>query len=320
MNKFFLSLLLLSVIIISGCSIPGLPDFGSGAKGQFENDIVIIKDQSVFPDTAKVGQKISLVSYIQNLGEKNPAGFTVSIDLYDTCGVFSAIKAKCPKDADTPSQTACAQMALLPKEIKEISWDLTPDPEKVKVNIPSCKLKVAVSYPYSTSTQSELYFINSQEARLQQEQKGGVSQKSSSWQKGNGPVAAYLIPDSNVRQPIPGNSVGEGQYVPTSLYVENLGSGFLQKNLIERDSLAVKVDDNLPSIKKDNGCPPNSVTEIKLIGKKSPPQGCQLKIPDDTDISREKTSRISVDLRDYTYEFRKESSVSIETGITEAKK
>ena len=308
MNKAIF-LLIAIVVFVSGCSIPGLPGFGGSVQSQYENDVVIIKDQSVFPQSVKASQQITLVTYVQNLGETNPdKEFRVNVDLYDTCGVFKEIKTTC---AGTTEGGKCKDLKLLPKEVKEITWKLTPDPDKVKVPIPSCKLKVAVSYPYKTTSQTEIYLINPQEAQLQREQ-GTFRERTSSIQKSEGPVFAYVEPDKSVRQPYS----TENKALPVSLYVENKGSGFISGNLnggqltTKIDSKAFTPDKTTCSWEEDD-----FKNKITLINKKSPPYACQ--IPTGTfsaeSLTREKTSIISVEFgQPYTYEFRKESQVSIE--------
>src|SRR3989338_4709265 len=120
-KKIILPVLLGFVLIVSGCTIPGLG--GGKVQSEYENDIVIIKDQSVNPQNVKAGQTISLVTYVQNLAEKNPPNFAVTVNLYDTCGVFKEIKPKCPSASPQPGvgETECKNMKLLPKEVKEIS-------------------------------------------------------------------------------------------------------------------------------------------------------------------------------------------------------
>ena len=322
MNKAALSMPLIFVVIVSGCSIPGIPGFGGGETSQYANDIVVIKDQSVFPQSVKADQGITLVTYIQNLGERVPVE-NVVVNLFDTCNVFNKISvdrpAGCDIKPDKPDKsdiiTGCSNIKLLPKEVKEIRWKLTPDKDSVKVPIPGCKLKVAVSYHYKTSSQTEIYFINSEEAQRQEEQAGSISQKTSVHKKSEGPIEAYVLPDKNVRQPIP--TTKEQSYFPATLYVENLGSGFLASSpemaanvedlTIQIDGKPIKVNSLVAS------CTWGTKEKITLIGKKSQPFPCQIKVPTDSDVKTEKTSRISVEFnKDYWYEFRKESSVTIE--------
>ena len=324
MNKLLL-VPLVFVVLVSGCSVPGLPGFGGGTTGQYANDIIIIKDQSVFPASVKANQDITLVTYIQNLGTRGSVK-GVKVNLYDTCGVFSKIRidrpSSCNKISDRgleTGQTGCDSLTVLPQEVKEIRWVLTPDQNNVKVPISSCKLKVSVDYPYSTSSQTELYFINNEEYQRQQEQ-NTLSSKSSSHTKSDGPVEAYVLPDNNVRQPIP---VLDKNFVPVSLYVENVGSGFLSKP-IKGGDLKILFDGQGIGTKAKNGdCSWTianndaktgteifSSKELTLIGKKSPPSPCLIGMP--SDVKTEKTTRLSVELSDYSYQFRKESSVSIE--------
>ena len=310
MNKIYLLSLLAFVIIVSGCTIPGFGGGGS-VQSEYENDIVIIKDQHVFPESVKASQKISLVTYVQNLAERNPDKFAVSVDLYDNCGIFSSTIPKCPTTTGTTATpTGCKDIKLLPKETKEISWTLTPDKGKVKVPIPSCKLKVAVSYPYKTVSQTEIYFIDAQEARRQQEQ-GTFKEKDSVPQKGEGPIVAYIIPDTNVRQPI----FSDAESFPVSLYVENKGSGFLTKTadkdlsgsgIIVPDQTAIPRATDPPCLWDQNDFKSEKIT---IISKKSPPYPCQLEVP--SPVPRELTKRLEVTVP-YTYEFRKESAVTIE--------
>ena len=249
--------------------------------------------------------------------------------LFDTCGVFKQIDLQCPTanietdKSNTNLKIECNDIPLLPKEVKEISWTLIADEAKVNVPKPSCKLKVAVSYPFKTPSQSEVYFINSKEAKLQKEQ-GTFRERSSVPQKGEGPISVYVVPDNNVKQPILGNpSQQTDSYFPVSLYLENKGSGFLSKP-IKWNELTIKTDqltDNKECVWGATGgswTPGGKATdELTLIGKKSPPYPCQLKIPKDGtqsgEVDRELTQRLEVDFKDpYTYEFRKESSLLIE--------
>ena len=298
-------------------------DGGGKLTSQYENDIVIIKEQNVFPQSVKSTQQISLVTYVQNLAERNPDKFAVSVNLYDTCGVFKEIKLeRCSTSAPGATGTECKDMKLLPKEVKEVSWTLIPDPAKVKVPIASCKLKVAVSYPYKTSSQTEIYFINSKEAQLQKEQ-GTFKEKTSVAEKGEGPVVAYILPDSNVRQPILGATTDA--FFPISLYIENKGSGFLSKNSATGKSIMgtdLELDIKKAGLDIDSkNCAWETAefksNEISLIGKKSPPIPCSIKIPQDGTgagkIERELTKRIEVNFKEpYYYEFRKETIVTIE--------
>ncbi len=297
MNKLLLALPLALVVLISGCSIPGLPDFGGGGvKSQYENDVVIIKDQSVFPQSVKASQEITLVTYIQNLGER--IKIDADVNLYDTCGVFKETKVSKPSGC---SGVGC-KVSLQPQEVKEINWKLIPDESKVKVPIAACKLKVSVSYPYKTDSQTELYFIEANEGQRQQEQ-GTFREKSSAAQKSEGPVVAYIEPDKNVRQPIFSNAKDFG----VSLYVENKGSGFLQEiKTIDKAEVTAQV---LLTTLSNCWTTGFAAADIKLINKKSPPQACKLTVP--TTITSEKTARIESSI-DYVYQFRKESQVTIE--------
>ncbi len=287
MNQLFI-ILITAVVFVSGCTIPGL-DFGGGQlQSKYENDIVVIKDQSVFPQSVKAGQSITLTTYVQNLGEKDK--IKVNVFLFDTCGVFNPIGSE-EQDVE-----------LLPREVKEIKWTLTADPKKVLVPIPSCKLKTSVEYEYTTSSQTEVYFINKDEAQRQQEQ-GRFVQKSSVPQKSEGPLVAYILPDPSVRQPIPDDLTQQ----PASLYIENKGSGFLSVSKeIKPTNIAIKID----NAESKTSCTFDDDKPIKLIQKKSPPIICTLVTP--KNIQKEKTVRVEVTLKHYKYEFRKESTVTIE--------
>jgi len=306
MNKLILGIPLIFVVLVSGCSIPGLPSFGgSGVQSQYENDVVVIKDQSVFPQSVKANQEISLVTYVQNLGERKE--IPVTVNLYDTCNVFGKTEVTRPSSCtslEAKEGVGCKDLKLLPLEVKEIKWILTPDPAKVKVPISSCKLKVSVTYKYDTSSQTEIYFVNAEEGQRQQEQ-GTFREKTSVVQKNEGPIVAYIEPDKNVRQPV---FTAARAAMPVSLYVENKGSGFLES--MKWDKVVAKLE-GVGDISDCWTVADFKSQDITLIGKKSPPQACKLKVPKPSEVASEKTSRLEASL-EYSYQFRKESQVTIE--------
>ena len=85
MKALLAVLFILPVLLLSGCTIPGigtLPFFGPVTTA-YENDVIIVKELTALPENVAPGQPVKLVAYIQNVGNVQVSGITV--ELYDYC-------------------------------------------------------------------------------------------------------------------------------------------------------------------------------------------------------------------------------------------
>lgn len=324
--KIVLPLILVAVVLVSGCTIPGtdilIPWGNTISQG---NDVVIIRDISATPSTVTAPQPVRLTAAIQNQGTKQfplttlnsiapttqpPVGLTefVVVELYDTCqGLFTDVKVECPSDSTpTTNSLSCNIKKLLPKETKEISWILTPD-EKIKLITP-CELKVAVSYPFVTDGLTTINFINTKEYERQVAQ-GTYTTKTSTVSLGEGPVKVwYEVKD---KQPIPAAPISANNpIIPVNVMIDNMGNGFVKENTVSWLGTDYDLTQALFKTGKQSDCEFLSTKTIKLIsGERELP--CWIKQLTDNDVDKETTNQLTARIS-YLYEFRDKVTVTIE--------
>lgn len=295
--KKFLLLLPVLVILISGCTLPSwIPFSGGDTTISYENDIVIIENLQAFPSLVKSSQQIRVVGYVKNKGSEK---VTVSVNMYDYCTtLFDSVSVSCGDGSMSGSE--CTDIELLPGETKEIDWTLVPS-EVELTNM--CDLKIAVTYKYTTTTMTDIHFMNSE--LLYSEE---FKTEGSYITKGEGPVKAYLTVED--KQPVPTTrDPSRPDHTTVKLQIENVGSGYVKGNAIEREM----VDVDLGGLKTEE-CPfaPVVGRDIKLIdGKKSAGIPCKVRTPSDDEVPKETTRRMEVKLV-YDYEFRDRTKVTIE--------
>lgn len=309
MKRLALLLPIMLVLLTSGCTLPGgitIPGFGPQVV-EYTNDIVIIKGLQAIPNTLTPGQTSRIVAYIQNLGETEITGATVK--LYDYCaGMLRLDKTTCPEGS--PTDGACT-IKLLPKEIKEVDWEISPVQEIKLQSV--CNLKIYVNYPYTKyEGLTTVHFIKPDEMKAQLE-RGEFREIKSYSAAGEGPVKAYLTVED--RQPI---QAYEDAAANLALQIKNRGSGFLvgpegrpaipkEKIEIEPSEIKAKFDACLTG------------TELKLIQRESAKIPCKATLSDfgisPDDVKKELTKQLIVKIKEYRYEFRSQTKVTVNPKI-----
>ncbi|MBL7205968.1 MAG: hypothetical protein ISS36_00035 [Candidatus Aenigmarchaeota archaeon] len=322
MHKTILILTLVSVILVSGCvipgtsiEIPGLPDiFGVQSE---KSDVITIKSLNAYPSKITSSQEIRLIAYIENSGKETVGNLDVrgesgvTINLYDYCvGLFEIEDGdiNCPSGSEklnSDTEKGCWIPKFLALETKEVDWILKP--REVELETP-CDVKVSVTYPYETVSLTTIHFINENEYQRQLEE-GSFKSRSSSIIQGEGPIKALLkVLD---QQPIPTTR----DIFASSLEVSNKGSGFVavkddgekRDHMIFLESLKYDNSDEkdvcFKDIFEDNDY------QIQLIqGRTSSKMTCELKQP--TGVEKELTKTAEINIK-YLYELRKEKKVSV---------
>ena len=334
------------VILISGCTIPGtnifipIPGFNIISQG---NDIIVIQSLRTIPSTITAPQQTRLIATIQNRGDREfPIDITgtgadniknqkLTVELFDFCeGLFTenpkenekAITVTCPGVDEPVDGRICILGNLLPGELKEISWFLTPTEDTALIT--PCDLKVSVTYPYATSGLTTIHFINSEEYDRQLNQNTFRS-RSSTISLGEGPVKAWFEVKDD--QPIPAVK-SQPATIPVNLHIENQGSGFVK--ILKTGEIDGGVYITKHSLLNFGGvCKSNlGLTNAEKLIQDERIVPCTIKQRVDcTDqsqdnvnslqnkcVAKETTQQLTVDIA-YIYEFRDEVRVTVEPAF-----
>lgn len=356
LRKLLLLLPIVFVVFTSGCtSIPiCVPFLNIGDCGPvvFEDDILIIKSLDALPQTVSPGQQIRLVGYIQNIGKDTVPhdklsdklkGQKITVNLYDYCkGLFSEIKVNCPDGQsdcikDDTGGCKCEISKLLPGEVKEIDWILKAGNEDQVPLKTECDLKVAVTYPYKTTSLTDITFIDYHEMQNQVND-GTYRSRDSYIVAGYGPVKPIITVED--RQPIPVQQ-GEAGKTVVALRVKNGGAGYVCRlpNTLEgqKDEQGIVCDSKIPkdnvritgigkgnlllSKQEESTCKFEESADylttdddVVLIRKESPPYLCEIELSESVNLPKETTEHVITTV-EYLYEFRKEIEIVIEPKI-----
>ncbi|MBI4020134.1 MAG: hypothetical protein HY367_02275 [Candidatus Aenigmarchaeota archaeon] len=295
MAKMLFVFLLASVVIVSGCTLPG-------QQVLYENDIVIIRDLQAVPSTITPQQSVRVIATVQNKGNK-PID-NVFVDLFDHCeGLFpkNQISNVNCGGGDAVTGTQCS-IKLEAQETKQVSWQLKPKEDiKLKTICPQDGMKVSVKYPETTTSITTVSFISRAE-QDRQLQAGTLAPVDSYIAAGEGPIKPFLSVEDS--QPIPTDSGS----TPVSLQVKNLGGGFLADNteiVIEKiDFGDLQIDGSVQCHEVMKGAD----KLVPLIQKESSKFFCSIIPPQtETQTTRTITTEIS-----YIYEFRSSVKVTVE--------
>lgn len=305
-TKIFLSVTLLAIMLVSGCTIPGtdidIPWFGGQQTVEYTDDVIIIKALEVTPGKeVKPGQALTLYADVQNLEEPRLGGegIEVTVELYDYCTtLFSSVSVKCP--GGSGSGTKCENVEMQPQEISSIEWILTPKgPKDIKLKTP-CTLKVKVTYSYKTKVVTQITFIDENELNSRV-RRGEPWKITGSSVIGYGPVKPYLVVES--QQPISENVWGY-----TSLTIKNVGYGYVRDSEIKNNVEIEHENLDMELAKEGGGECKFETTPIKLVNKQSSQLLCKIKSSGDIEI--EQTYDMKADI-EYDYEFRKSISITV---------
>ncbi len=342
MTGKLLLFLLAGVIVVSGCTIPGtgidipgIPDFLSGLGGTTKEtgDIIVITELIAVPTKVENKETIKIIANVQNVGKEE---FTIvvegtepqlptrdgqgklqelqlNVQLFDYCsGLFTA-----------PGKHTQATKKIRPQEIVQFEWQLTAGETPVTTK---CAMKVLAAYGFSSDTATTISFIDKDEYSRQLQDRSFTT-TSSTVSLGEGPVRTYLTVEEP--QPIPADTSAK-----IEVKIKNEGGGFVgfqKQNPTEPETFNFKKEDVL--LKADGlkvGYAPDGRTElscafernaqasqelkltepIKLIRGGSTPLRCSVSIAGDK--WQKQVTKLMTVRTDYTYEFRKEVTVTVE--------
>lgn len=342
MKKLFLLLPIVLIVFTSGCTslpfcIPFL-NIGNCGVVEFEDDIIVISSLEALPQTVSPGQQIRVVTYVQNTGkDKVPQtqGATaldkikdnrkVTVNMYDYCkGLFQDVGVECEgtiTDCNDNNNEGCKCeiSQMLPGQTKEVSWILKAgNTEDVPLKT-TCDLKIAVTYPYKTTSLTDITFIDYSYMQHQINQ-GTFRKKGSYIVAGYGPIKPVITVED--QQPIPVQDKEAGKTV-ISLGVKDGGNGYLCResggevicdSKIPKDNIEIMgIDGNL-QYSAGGECVFNGgdlEDDVTLINKKSPGMICEIELDSGVNLPKETTEHITTSV-EYLYEFRKDIKVTIE--------
>jgi hypothetical protein len=317
MRRVLLLTLLIPMLMVSGCVIPGtdfripiISDLFGPPIEEFRHDVVFISSLQAIPShTIRSGQTLTLRAYVQNLQkpESDPQK-DVEIELYDDCGIFDTKMSVCT--GGTKTDKKCTITKMYPQSTAIVDWKMTAKPMKIKT---PCDVGVLVKYTYTTHTTSSASFVNQEELENLIAQGKQFSEKGMII-VGEGPVKSYIeVPD----QPImidatkSGEEAGKGMM---TFWVENKGKGELEGNKIIKDKehLVIDCGDQLSGCENcekkidENG--------LQLIGKSSPKYSCEVHLKNPQFVAQEKTYQLTSKIM-YSYKFTKKIKLTIEPEI-----
>jgi hypothetical protein len=341
--KKLLPLLLILVIMGSGCTIPVLnieipflpdiPGFGGPTIARNTEDVIIIKSLEAIPAEIDDQQTTRILTYVQNQGDKERE---VAVTLYDYCNDLFAIQASsnCPGNKWSTIKKEQCNVTLVPGQIAPVSWNLKADlgTTKVKTICPPNGIKVSAQYTYSTPSLTTISFISQAELERTLEERSYKSTQSYI-SPGKGPIRPIITVED--KQPVP---VFDGARTVLQLKILNVGSGNLVSKLdktqvTDPDSVGLEgkqievtgidtsssnnmfVSDINDCLFADKTDPDWMKKDVKLIQKESSPIVCRVdisKIP----VTRTATKHVTVNVKDYDYMVTKEVRVTVNPKIS----
>jgi hypothetical protein len=216
--------------------IPFLPDiFGGTAVSEQRSDVISIENLDAIPSaTVRSGQSIHLRAVVQNLQRPEYEKVTVTVGLFNDCGLFnmenSAIGEFCsgsnpPAYNKDTGMVECSTI-MYPQSKALVQWKLTAKEVNVETQ---CRVGILARYNYTTYSTSSVTFVN--KAELERIISEGKSfSETGTATIGEGPVKPYI---EVLSQPIvidadpqvkPENAGGGIM----SLWIENKGGGILE--------------------------------------------------------------------------------------------
>ncbi len=326
----FLPLLLVLVVLGSGCTvpilnieIPGLPDipgFGGPTVVQYEHDIIVIESLEAIPAEIDAGQTTKIVAFIKNLGDK-PVN-DVKVSLYDYCeGLFEIKDVDCEGSYGSGTLGKdCTIREMLSLETARVVWTLSQDessPVSLRTICPPDGMKVSVTYPYTTSSLTTISFISKEELERTLEERAYQS-TDSYIVVGQGPIKPYLTVED--KQPIP---VFSGARTMVQLVLKNAGSGQLASKIRDGDKEVPGISSSKVSVEGIGGssdlmaetggeCHLGSTLSknVRFIGKESSPLTCKIDLSR-LDVAKTATRHIEVTVKEYEYTFTKSVQVVV---------
>lgn len=226
-NKAFI-VLLASVVVLSGCTIPGLPGGGTGPATASSNGIVITKFVPSFTEV-RSGQPLTLTLSIQNVGGAIAKDLVSQIFGGISTGTGWSFTSGSATQTLAPTQLRPPDLVNnLPGESLDYSWTVN-SPSGLQVTTPYTA-SVRVSYHYNTSASASMRFYTNSylqslpatqyqalvKAAAVQSQTSSAGPLAISFSSGSRPLVLYSSasvspnPAENFSLQISFNNVGNG--------------------------------------------------------------------------------------------------------------
>ncbi|MFH1473286.1 MAG: hypothetical protein ABIE55_00150 [Candidatus Aenigmatarchaeota archaeon] len=292
---------LITVLLISGCVVPGF-DFFSGGDVEVKElppDVISVHNITVLPSTSvRVGDQFSV--YFEVLNQDEFEEIPLDYNLYDT-GLCR------PIDGDpevSPTDTTGSFVdTFSPKESRLIEWNFeAPTGEEIAYISVTCPIRFKFDF-YDYTAESQVDFVVIDKDYLLELQRAGETVTSRpTVNVGRGPIKIYFEFGANL-------PVKNGSPLPVYVRVEDKGTGLLRK--IENGTFTITFPTGFTV--PTNACPYfncfgnvcTSNEDIPIINKKSLEIRCSnIKTPESDDLSfrpgPEKTYSISAEI-EYDY-------------------
>ena len=317
MRKFLSLALVISLLLASGCVMPGglyipvISDLFGPNVEEFRHEVIVIRSLQAIPSqTMRAGQTLTLRAYVQNLQmpESNPQE-GVEIELFDDCDIFETNGGVCT--GGTFEGNKCTIKKMYPRSTAVVDWKMTAKHLKIKT---PCDVGVLVKYKYTTHTTSSASFVNQEEYENLVAQGKQFSEKGT-MVVGEGPVKSYIeVSGQPIMVDIRGGKTGEhaGKGMMT-FWVENKGSGQLEGNTVAKNDIKIGCANG--ELAGCEACQEKIDTEgLKLIGRVSPKYSCEIWPAHASWITQEKTYQLTSEIS-YTYKFTKRIKLTVEPEI-----
>ncbi len=338
-------------LLVSGCTIPGMPSgfcipgLTCGATVEETHDVIIIESLQALPNNIPPEGTIKLVAIVSNVADVKAEirDVDVYVQLYDYCsGLFK----------EPTKQTQ--QIKLLRGEKKQIEWTLQALPKTWVPVKTECTLKILAKYPYATKSITTLHLIDY--AEMQRRINEGTYKEIGSYTSvGYGPIKPYITVEGTQPIPVENNKIN----TVLSLQIKNRGKGFLSTPyckdeaeckkyrcpstakgnddagpIIRREQVKVtsvakdQISQDISGILHKDGAKNDALDDfftstcaagdykdqayVKLIKKESTPMPCTVTRTLSGNVPVESTKTLQAEISNYWYEFRKEIKVTVE--------
>ncbi len=355
MKTLLLASLVMALVLVSGCTIPGttidipfIPDFFGPNIQEETHDVIIIDSLQTVPSAeVRSGQTMTARAYIKNVQNPEMAPKNnVKISLYNTCELFDLDEAAsfCTMGSEEKMGTdgSCIIDRMFPQSTAVAEWVLKA--RDVKVQTP-CRMGVMVQYTYFTPTTYRVTFINKQELERLVTQDQSTSSGGVEGRAGEGPVKSYMGVQN---QPIVYDPVAGGSGI-LSFWMENKGYGQIpipsrdnvffgncedltdQGSGLGEETSEICIDiypsegdaGDLVQAKNENGnwgsveeCIKDRIDgTTAFIGRKTPEYSCEIRAAPGSNVKLQKTFQINSEIS-YLYKFTKEIDVNVKPEVS----
>jgi len=224
MKKIFLSLVLLSLVFVSGCTdFPGMESlFGPGEGGEKvveeSPDILVIENKNIIPNPPiNANDDFTLSFTVKNQDDISEVE-NVEMQLYDWGVCKPGDNADFTSETGKYTKPLGAGGTLSPQQEDYVELEFTsPDNDQIAEMEATCPVRYRVNYDYEAKTQVDMMVISKEE--LKQKERAGESVYFTPTETiGRGPIKVYIRFGKS-------SPVETGEVLPVFIDIEDKGSG-----------------------------------------------------------------------------------------------